>query len=388
MWRFLIFLPLCSVYADVLALYLSWYSDPTSTMTIQWHTPFGEHEHTIDLQSLEGNWETVDSQHTDVEETVIHQVSLENLNPNTEYAFRIGNDPKVYRFRTAPANLEEPLRFVIGGDVYSNKKCFKQMSQTVLKHDPHFAVLGGDIAYARPYHPFQSSGLRRWTSFLKDWKEIMITPEGRIIPFLIVPGNHDIAPDDYELFFSLFAFPKKQLYRTVDFGSYLTLFLLDTGHFHPIEGQQTLWLEKTLSAHTPVPYTFAVYHEAAYPSFYPYQATTPKKIRKNWVPLFEKYHLLAAFEHHNHAFKRTHPIKDNQIDPEGVVYIGDGAWGVHPRKTNDLWYLAKRGRKNNALIVELTSTEATITALDLLDSPLDEMTLTPLVIQEADFRRD
>jgi acid phosphatase type 7 len=378
MWRFLIFIPLTSLFADISALYLSWYSDPTSTMTIQWHTPLEEFGDTILLQTLD-DWTPIKGEHTQLEQTLIHKVSLDNLDPGTEYAFQIGNDSKIYRFRTAPNTLDEPLRFVIGGDIYANTKLFRRMAKTVMENAPHFAVLGGDIAYALNIHPFRSSPLRRWLAFLKDWKENMITSDGMIVPFLIVSGNHDIASDNYDVFFKLFAFPKRQLYRTVDFGAYLSLLLLDTGHFQPIEGRQTLWLNKALSTRTSIPYRFAVYHEAAYPSFYPYHGHIPKKIRANWTPLFEKYNLLAAFENHNHAFKRTYPIKANQVDPSGVIYIGDGSWGAPPRKTNDLWYLAKRNRKNSAVLVELTSQEAVIWAVDLLNNSLDQLTLSPII---------
>jgi hypothetical protein len=374
MWRLLFLLPLL-VQAEITALYLSWYSDPTTTMAIQWHTPADEYGDSITLATTDG--ETVFSgvSTTIADQILVHKVALVDLQPNTEYTFRIGDYEQTYRFRTAPANLDEPLRFIIGGDVYAKTKIFRRMSKTVLENHPHFVVLGGDLAYA--IHPL-SSPIRRWVSFLRDWKDYMIDGEGRIIPFLLVPGNHDVTSNNYELFFSLFAFPQKQLYRAVDFGHYLSLFLLDTGHFQPIEGRQTLWLDKALAERTDVAFRFAIYHEAAYPSYYPYQSLIPKKIRSNWVPLFEKYNLLAAFENHNHAFKRTHPIKAGQIDPTGVVYIGDGGWGATPRKTNDLWYLAKRNRKNNVFLIELTAQEANIQALDLFNEPLDQISFSSI----------
>lgn len=376
MWRIILLLPF-SVFANLSALYLSWYGDPTSTMTIQWHTQATEYGDTIWIETLDGNWEEIAGEHTTLDSILIHKVNLDFLDPGTEYRFRIGADPKIYRFRTAPANLDEGLRFIIGGDVYASTKLFRRMSQTVLENDPHFVVLGGDIAYAIKIYPFRSSAIRKWLSFLQDWKDYMIAKDGTIIPFLLVPGNHDITPDNYDLFFTLFAFPEKQLYRTIDFGSYLTLFLLDTGHFQPIEGRQTLWLEKALAARSDTPYRFAIYHEAAYPSYYPYHGLIPKKIRTHWVPLFEKYRLLAAFENHNHAFKRTFPMKAGQIDPSGIVYLGDGGWGAPPRTTNDLWYLAKRQKKNSILLVTLTTENADIQALDLLNHPLDQLQLSP-----------
>ncbi len=376
MWLFFFLVSFLALFAESSALYLSWFDDPTTTITIQWHTEAQEIDDTVRLKVQDG-WESFEGSHIFLEQVLVHTIAFENLTPNTEYSFTIGVDPKIYSFQTAPATLEEPLRFIVGGDVYFSTKLFRRMSQTVLENNPHFIVLGGDLAYALNVHPFRVSPLRRWLSFLKEWKEHMIHPDGKVIPFLLLPGNHDITPNNYNLFFNLFAFPEKQLYRAIDFGSYLSLILLDTGHFQPIEGEQTRWLDEALSTRTDTPYRFAVYHEAAYPSHYDYRGVTPTKIRTHWSPLFEKYNLLAAFEHHNHAFKRTYPIKADQKDLSGVVYIGDGCWGAFARKTHDQWYLEKRGRKNNVVLVELNATQATVKSLDLLNHPLDEITFSP-----------
>lgn len=374
MWRFFIFFPF-ALFAEISALYLSWYQDPTTTMTIQWHTPLFEYGDAIWLETAEHSWVEMQGEHASLDSILIHKMELSSLKPGTEYRFRIGDDAKVYTFKTAPLTLDEPLRFVVGGDVYAKPKIFRRMCQTVLENDPHFAVLGGDLAYAISMFSSKSSSLRKWLSFLKDWKDYMIHSDGKIIPFLLVPGNHDIASDDYNLFFTLFAFPKKQLYRTIDFGSYLSLFLLDTGHFQPIDGPQMVWLEKALASRQDVMYRFAVYHEAAYPSFYPYQNPTSRKLRETWTPLFEKYHLMAAFENHNHAFKRTYPLKAGQIDATGVIYLGDGGWGARARRTKDIWYLEKRQKKSNIFMVELSKEKTNIRALDLFNTPIDQITI-------------
>ena len=49
--------------------------------------------------------------------------------------------------------------------------------------------------------------------------------------------------------------------------------------------------------------------------------------RKHWCPLFERYNVDAVFEHHDHAFKRTHPLLDGRVNERGIVYLGDGSWG-------------------------------------------------------------
>lgn len=370
-----------SLFAEISALYLTWFSDPTTTMTIQWHTPDDEPNDTVYVEKEDGKWHPIEGSHQSLNYLYIHVAHLAALHPDTEYRFRIGDDSPIYKFRTAPAHLDHPLRFVVGGDVFQSIKLFRRMNQTVVKQNPLFAVIGGDIAYATSWNPFRlrSSAFNRWISFLSEWKNQMVAEDGRLIPFLLAPGNHDIAPDNYELFFTLFAFPQYQLYRAIDFGDYFSLVLLDTGHFQPIEGRQTLWLNQTLAARTHFPYRFAVYHEAAYPSFYPYHGSTPKKIRTYWCPLFEKYRLSLAFENHNHTFKRTHRLKGNRIDAEGILYLGDGCWGARPRKTNDMWYLEKRARKNNIYVVDLTAREAKVEAIDLFGEVLDSTTLSPEV---------
>ena len=86
----------------------------------------------------------------------------------------------------------------------------------------------------------------------------------------------------------------------------------------------------------------SVYHLAGYPSTRSPDIKSPCFIRKYWVPLFEKYGVKLAFEHHNHAFKRTYPLLDEKIDSLGIVYIGDGCWGAPPRKTaGSHFYLEK-----------------------------------------------
>ena len=83
----------------------------------------------------------------------------------------------------------------------------------------------------------------------------MVGRDGRLIPMVACIGNHEVdggygkprakAPFFYALFDGLYP---ETGYATLDFGDYLSLVLLDTGHTTPIGGEQTDWLEKTLKA--------------------------------------------------------------------------------------------------------------------------------------------
>lgn len=349
-------------------------------MVIHWHTPKHDKNNTIYLKSKDDTWAEVTGKHESIHYLNIHTVDLRELTPNTEYQFKVGKDETIYKFKTAPETLRTSLKFVIGGDADQTSSLFEKMNEQIVKEDPLFCVIGGDIAYAVHTLPFglNVGAFNRWVSFLSIWQKQMITKEKRLIPLIIGIGNHDITKKTENLVFSFFPIPERRFYRSLDFGSYMSLILLDTDHFDPIEGEQTKWLEKTLIERSKTPFRFAVYHEAAYPSYYPYNGKIPTLIRKNWCPLFEEYKISAAFENHNHAFKRTFPIMNEEIRSEGIIYFGDGAWGAKPRQTKDQWYLEKRGQENNVYIIEVKDASSEIRAINLKGEVIDRKLIPAL----------
>ena len=88
-------------------------------------------------------------------------------------------------------------------------------------------------------------------------------------------------------------------YAALDFGDYLSVVLLDSGHVAPIDGAQADWLGTVLRAREGRPHLFAANHVPAYPS-----ARAPEEAgagnRTHWCPLFERYGVDAVLEHHDH----------------------------------------------------------------------------------------
>jgi acid phosphatase type 7 len=166
-------------------------------------------------------------------------------------------------------------------------------------------------------------------------------------------GNHEAvrgfnckrgeAPFFYAMFDGLF---DHSGYAKLDFGDYLSLIFLDTNHTTPVEGAQTDWLARMLKEREECPTVFVFNHVPAYPSVRDYwneEGTgTGEDQRKHWCPLFERYNVDAVFEHHDHAFKRTHPMLDGRVNERGIVYLGDGSWGQlrPPKKPKHRPYLA------------------------------------------------
>jgi hypothetical protein len=261
----------------------------------------------------------------------IFRSELAGLEPDTEYIFRIGTDSAEQSFRTMPAKDTNTLQFVSGGDAgvgdaprHSNRLAAAQA--------PAFVVLGGDIAYENGRDPL------RFLEFLENYSADLRVGQ-RMVPLIGCLGNHEVdggyeqgrekAPFFYSVFDGLFP---DTGYATLDFGQYLSLVLLDSGHTSDISGAQTDWLARVLKEREECPNVFVVNHVPAYPSHRSFQGAadspgTGAANRKHWVPLFERYNVDAVFEHHDHTFKRTHPLLDGLPNEKGVLYLGDGSWG-------------------------------------------------------------
>ena len=81
-------------------------------------------------------------------------------------------------------------------------------------------------------------------------------------------------------------------------------------------------------------------------------------------------------EHDNHTFKRTYPLRKGEIDPTGIFYLGDGAWGVFADKPRNFWYLAKALQSNCYWLLTISADECLCRAYDNEGKLLDEVTVT------------
>lgn len=349
-------------------------------MTISWHTPSNRYPSYIHYREVgKSDWTTrLASSKTPSGYLTVRRTTLQNLKPGHSYEFRIDDATESYAFKTLSADSKAPLNFAIGGDVYRSFALYKKMMDTVAKKSPQFVILGGDIAYTlrSPYFIHTKRfELKRWHTFFNEWSKRMVDRDGYLIPLVIVPGNHDVngPPTSHitrdTLYYDFVPLQVEgRTYSAVDFTPLFSLFILDTGHGAPVEGAQTEWLSKALKERESVPLKIAVYHEAAYPAYYLPDSRNSKKMRRYWTPLFDEYHLNLAFENDNHTYKRTHPIKNQQIDPSGTLYLGDGAWGVdarRPKSPAQLWYLAKSQQINHFYMIHYSAPNLQVESYDI-----------------------
>jgi len=332
------------------SLFLTWQRDPTTTMTIQWVGTEMAPETAIQYAPLTAEeWKTAKAIRKPFPDTElkVHRCELTGLTPGAEYKFRIGNAATELRFRTMPAKATNTIQWVSGGDSGIDAHAVGT-NIIAAKQEPSFALIAGDLAYDNGTAPLV------FLKYLQNWRQHMVDPKGRLIPMIACIGNHEVSggykgtreksPAYLSVFDGLF---REKTFNVLDFGDYLSLVLLDTDHIAPIGGEQTGWLAKTLAERQDRPHLICANHVPAYPSYRPSDGTAEKfgtgeEQRKFWSPLFEKFNVDVVLEHHDHTFKRTHPLKDGHIDKNGVIYLGDGSWGKLrvPKTPEERPYLA------------------------------------------------
>jgi hypothetical protein len=418
---------------DPSGILLTWQRDPTTTMTIDWHSIEGEGVELVPDLSVGHNlpvkipvytrvrrsvlefrargdtpWKTAEgrsfpfpfkedrkgSLHRDgyshsfpPSGRTVHRVELTALASDALYEFRFDDGGRIYRFRTMPKTLSREVRIASGGDIGFGTWT-ERMNRIAVSHDPDFAIWGGDLAYCDG----AKERLGRWYDFFDSMKKSLITADGRVIPVLVTVGNHEVqggyhksgppsdeAEDARRLriapyFMTFFALPGQPGYAALDFGKYLSVILLDSGHLNAVGGAQTAWLDATLSKRAQVPHVFPVYHVPGFGTFRPLSDGYATVIRNQWIPLFEKHRLAIVFENHEHNYKRTVPIRNMQRDATGVTYLGDGAWGAWNLGITDRenkWYLDQADALNHFILVKLNGPEAQFEAINLLGEIFD-----------------
>jgi 3',5'-cyclic AMP phosphodiesterase CpdA len=211
-------------------------------------------------------------------------------------------------------------------------------------------VIGGDLTFddGLPEHA------GRVERFFRALGRNLVASDGRHIPVIVCLGNHDVNRDEQWIlnddalpqdaaarralapyFLASWPFPGERGYGVLDIGDYLSLVLLDTNHLNAIDGPQLGWLRETLSARGKVTHLFSIYHVPAYPGVRDMRDEVSILIRETWAPLFEQAGIRLAFEHHEHAFKVTHPLLGGKKSTDGIVYLGGGAMGIELRDPRD-----------------------------------------------------
>jgi acid phosphatase type 7 len=283
---------------------------------------------------------------------IVHHIIFPNLHPGETYYFIVGKKKIGFTeeksFRTLPEEIDT-LHVVEGGD-WELSPGAEKVARTAAQQNPDAVFLGGDY----PVGVNSEKDYLKWDQWLDMYTRTMTTKEGHLIPMILAIGNHEILEKNPSVSFFIDYFyqnPERQTYFHKVFSDDIALFVLDSGLAATHDGEQLSWMKKVLQKHNEKKIKIALYHIPIYPSvrfseknliyysLYTLLQLDDKNIaykmfsplsevgRKTWEPVFDMHDLTVAFEHHDHALKRTYPLRNGSYHPHGTLYLGDGGWG-------------------------------------------------------------
>ena len=302
---------------------LTWSKDPVNTVDIQWRTNT-EIKDGLVKYWIKGKTDTLT---TSAESSVledrmlyndryIHRfiTNLENLKDGTNYAYVVGSKKNnswssVRSFKTE-AKDQKKFSFIWFGDTHRDPKWGEMLQEADKRHpEAAFYTIVGDMV---------STGLYRteWDMLFEYSKEVFSHK-----PLMAFPGNHDRQDGlGTWMYYQIFSLPKNgpekvhpESTYAFEYGNALFLMIDST---HPME-DQTEWIEEQLK-NTQATWKFVMFH------FPPYNFEEPYfEYQKEWVPIFDKYHVDMVMSGHIHYYMRSKPMNNGKVvksHKDGTVY--------------------------------------------------------------------
>ena len=328
-------------------LMLTWSSDASTGMDIQWRTDTTISSGEIKYREKGGTQElTAKAERYRMEDRVLMNdryinrftAQIRNLKPGTTYEYQILPQTDWTENQTfSTASSDNSFSFIWFGDTHHDPK-FGALHNIAEKTHPDaaFYSIAGDMV---------SDGLFRnqWDDLFQFSKDVISRK-----PFMNVLGNHDNRSGLGALMYrELFSYPKNGTVgippeHTYSFRYKNALFLM-VDVTSPID-IQTSWIEDQL-AHTDATWKFVMFH------FPPYNWEEPYfNIQNAWGPVFDKFHVDMVMSGHIHYYMRSNPMKDGKVVKsynDGTAYVISVGIPTGPRAITDELYAAVRNTEGD-----------------------------------------
>jgi hypothetical protein len=341
------------VYARPDQIVLTWTADPRTTQTVSWRvygTDSGKVQYMLEdaySADFSGALEK-DAVCSELYAGFNHfEAELDNLQPGTTYAYRVGTDgcwsePATFTTATATDNFS----FMFMGDVHAGY------------YDTSAGVWQQLLAQARADYPdikfaLQAGDLVNDASDPEQWSQLFGAAAGVFdhIPLMSAAGNHE--SNDSDLYIKYFALPQngpagyEERHYSFDYGN--AHFVVLDSSLMGSEGDAYRaginWLESDLQ-NSSKKWKFVMFHVPAYTVYsggggYAAQAEI---LRQCWLPVLERNGVDMVFVGHQHMYMRTYPIYEGRIQEnptDGITYLMGNAGNkfyVNPEQHD---YIAK-----------------------------------------------
>lgn len=262
---------------------------------------------------------------SDLSEARYHSVILDGLEPDTLYAYRVGdglNWSEWFHARTAPAG-SKPFQFIYFGDAQNDvKSMWSRVIRSSFQEAPKAALLihAGDLINSSN----QDSQWGEWfgaAGFING-----------MVPIMATPGNHEYYKTDAGPTLSKHWRPQFTLPENGLAGLEESCYYVDYAGVRLVslnsnvrQEEQGAWLDSVL-AKNPNRWTILTFHHPIYSAA---KGRDNKKLRDMWQPVFDKYKVDLVLTGHDHTYARSGlRIHDNEAtganvrdSKTGTVYV-------------------------------------------------------------------
>jgi hypothetical protein len=308
-------------------------------------------------------------------------VTLTNLDPDTEYKYRVGKTAFSgdYFFKTA-SNGDAFSFLYLTDPQYFNESTASTFNTLITKakeldSDIRLSVFSGDIVDR--------------AGDMSYWNYLFSRSNVKTMPFGAVPGNHEYYDGAGVTFnatyFNGFMNNPKNGAEGIKNSSYFfkynnVLFIgLDSeaaSSSSALLAAEKEWFGKVIESNF-AQYIVVFMHRSFYGSIY---ADVSAAIRSNWQPLFDKYGVDLALTGHDHVYCRTGSIYNGvtSTDPNnGTVYLMGGSsgqkfYGLVPNASYPTFEKTIE-TTSTAQIFKVTSTGLELNTVDLFGNIQDSV---------------
>jgi uncharacterized protein (TIGR03382 family) len=302
---------------------LTYFDDPRTTIAVSWNSDaagdaeirYGTAPGMLDLTATA----TSISQPAPLGHAFT--AKLTGLEPGTTYHYRVAGHPAAgnppLTFTTLPADVCDPLKFVLIGDNRqdlgdSANPIWGQILDETLAHSPDFFVNTGDMV-------LDGNTPVQWASFM-DISE----PGWAKVPSILTLGNHDDSDMDGDgaLYNQLYELPRNpdgvEDYYSIDIGP-IHFVSLNSQYSSPGSAElaaQVAFLAADLAA-TTQPWKVVFFHKAIYSRGNHHTGEeSDGSLNASLIPILDEHDVDVVFNGHSHNYERYVPSR-------GV----DQAWG-------------------------------------------------------------
>ncbi|MBO6266323.1 MAG: metallophosphoesterase family protein [Acidaminococcaceae bacterium] len=320
-------------------------ADSTTSRTVMWQSEPEEKDAFVEYRTVGKEQseiftqkERINDKFTDNGKTSrVHTVTINNLQPGTQYEYRLGYADKRsewYPFDTAKGNTYKALIFPDSQS--ADYKTWEGVAMPAWKRnqDAQFFITMGDLV-DNGEHAFQ------WNEWFTR-----ISPMINRIPAAPVMGNHETYTTDWKVrmplaYLHYFSLPEgapepyKNQFYSFDYGdvhfTVLNTQMREMEKFQPnLLQDQLAWFKSDMEK-TKKKWKVVLMHK----DVLQYGFLTRKTPRaegfsgegKIFMPLFDKYNVDAVLTAHLHTYRNRGRIYDFKRDAKGPLYILTGVAG-------------------------------------------------------------